>query len=336
MANPIWKDYYVNLGTADSVEYRILCNESLVYAGKAWKRPGQTDNTIRINDICADYLTNVLPSLSNSEFTEVGIPSFVVQTLSGETWSQKASVQFFMDWSYDYHHDPARDGLSFPINGKVDSRQWLIHSAFNASSVRADITLADGSTTFIIIPIEISADFNEDFNIDFAKSVRSAQTGTAVFKLKGYKDVKSVTIGNVKYEMVNNCNRFSLYYANAHGGWDSLLIEGNHSEVDNLTRYTRDVEYDNRGVQNRGTLNYVNEVSKSLTLHTSWMSDDESSRMHHLLNSTEVYLYDLETEQMIPVLLTNATTEYKTYKSNGGKLVNYAIEVKYANGRIRR
>lgn len=335
MANPIWKDFYVSLGSADSIEYRILCNDEVIYSGKAWKRPGYSSNDIRINDICADYLNNVLPSLGE-EFTPAGHPTFVVETFSGSAWSQVASVQFFNDWSYDYDFNPATMGLSFPINGKVDSRQWIVHSAYNASSIRADITLQDGTSFFIIVPVEISPSFNADFNSDFAKEVRSAQTGTAVFNLSEYGNIKSVKIDKVTYEMVEGCNRYALYYVNAHGGWDSLLIEGNHSEVDNLTRHNREVEYDNRSIQNRGRQNYVNEISKTLTLHTSWMSDEESSRMHHLLNSTEVYLYDILKDQMIPVVLKNGTTEYKTYRSNGHKLFNYTIEVSYANDRIRR
>lgn len=335
MANPIWKDYYVSLGSADPIEYRILCNDEVIYSGKAWKRPGHPTNEIRINDICADYLKNVLPSLVE-EFTPAGHPTFVVETFSGSAWSQVASVQFYNDWSYDYDFNPATMGLSFPINRKVDSRQWIVHSAYNASSIRADITLKDGTSFFIIIPVEISPSFNADFNSDFAKEVRSAQTGTAVFNLSEYGNIKSVKIDKVTYEMVEGCNRYALYYVNAHGGWDSLLIEGNHSEVDNLTRHNREVEYDNRSIQNRGRQNYVNEISKTLTLHTSWMSDEESSRMHHLLNSTEVYLYDINKDEMIPVVLKNGTTEYKTYRSNGHKLFNYTIEVSYANYRIRR
>ena len=66
------------------------------------------------------------------------------------------------------------------------------------------------------------------------------------------------------------------------------------------------------------------------------MSDDEASRMHHLLNSPNVYLLDMETDEMMPVVLTNTTTEYKTYKGNGGKLVNYTIEATLAQERIRR
>ena len=141
---------------------------------------------------------------------------------------------------------------------------------------------------------------------------------------------------HLHYFPINANLKYALYYRNAYGGVDVFLIEGNHKEVDNLTRHTREVEYDNSDVMNRGRQNYVNEISKSLILHTSWLTDEEASRMHHLLNSNEVYLYDIPNEKMIPVILKNTTTEYKTYKSNGCKLVDYAIEVEFANKRVRR
>ena len=226
--------------------------------------------------------------------------------------------------------------MAFPINRRIALRQWAVWTGLNVSQVEAEITYKDGTSSFVYIPVAISADFNSDFNSDFAKSVRSAASGTAVFRPSAWSEVTSITINGIRYDVVDDCSRYALYYLNAYGGWDTLLIEGNHLEVDNLTRHTRDVEYDNRSIQNRGRQNYVNEISKALTLHTSWMSDDESSRMHHLLNSTEVYLYDILKDQMIPVVLKNSTSEYKTYRNNGHKLFNYTIEVSYANDRIRR
>lgn len=336
MANPIWKDYYVNLGTAESVQFRILVGEDVIYTGKAYKRPGKTNNEIRINDICADYLENVFPELVGTTFTGNEYVTFVVQTLSGTTWTNRANVQFDMNWSYDYDYNPAKMGVSFPINGEIDIRQWVIYTAYNATTITATIKLENGDSFPVLIPVEISEDFNSDFNSDFAKSVRASQTGTAVFELSQYGKVVSITIDNNVFKVVNSCNRYALYYANAYGGWDSFLIKGNHTMSDAITRHTRETEYDNRNVQNRGKHNYVNEIVKSMTLHTSWLSDEESLRMHHLLNSTEVYLYDMETNQMIPVVLTNSTTDYKTYKGNGCKLVNYAIEVAIAQEMIRR
>lgn len=336
MANPIWKDFYVNLGTAESVQFRIVVNGNVIYTGKAFKRPGKSSNEIRINDICADYLENVFPDLVGTTFTVGEYVTFVIQTLSGSSWSTKASVQFDNNWSYDYDYNPATMGMSFPVNGHIDIRQWVVFTAYNASTITATIKLSDGSSFDVLIPVEISDDFNADFNNDFSQSVRSTQTGTAVFDLSQWGDVNSLTIGNKVFKVVNGCSRYVLYYVNAYGGWDSLLIEGNDAEADNLTRHTRETEYDNRNIQNRGVHNYVNEIVKTMTLHTSWLSDDESSRMHHLLNSTNVYLGDLVTGQMIPVTLTDTRTDYKTYKGNGGRLVNYTINVIIAQERIRR
>lgn len=336
MAHPIWKDYYVNLGTAESIQFRILVGRDVIYTGKAYKRPGKTNNEIRINDICADYLENVFPELVGTTFTGNEYVTFVVQALSGTTWKNKSEVQFDINWSYDYDYNPATMGMAFPVNGNIDIRQWVIYTAYNAATITATIQLVNGESFSVLIPVEISNDFNSDSNSDFAKSVRASQTGTAVFDVSQYGDVHSITIGNKTFKVVNSCHKYVLYYVNAYGGWDSFLIEGNHIVSDNITRHTRETEYDNRNIQNRGRHNYVNEIVKSMTLHTSWLSDEQSMRMHHLFNSTEVYLYDMETKQMIPVILSNSTTDYKTYKSNGGKLVNYAINVTIAQEMIRR
>lgn len=337
MIHPIWKDYFVDFGQEDKLEYRILADGEEIYHGVAQGRPNEISLKIRINDICADYLEHSFPALVQKGFTTQGEPvTFLVQYKYGDRWDDVDSVQFYNDWSYDYGFNPATMGMSFCPNGRIDVRQWVMYSAFNASSITATITLRDGSHFDVIIPVEISADFNADFNSDFSKSVRATQTGTAVFNLSQWGDIEMLTIGDRVFKVVNGCNRYVLSYINAYGGWDTLLIEGNHAEVDNVVRHTRESMYDNRSIQNRSVHNYANEITKTLTLHTSWMSDEESSRMHHLLNSTEVFLGDLTTGEMIPVVLTNTATEYKTYKGNGGKLVNYAIEVSFANKRVRR
>ena len=69
-------------------------------------------------------------------------------------------------------------------------------------------------------------------------------------------------------------------------------------------------------------------------MHTGLLNDDEASRMHHLLNSTEVYLYNMNSGEMIPVTLNNTQTEYKTHKGNGA--ITYTIEATLAQDRIRR
>lgn len=337
MAVPIWKDYVLSLGEVDSIDFRILVGDSVIYTGRSHKKPGETEPKIRINDICADYLQNTLPNLSQAEFSELTFPlTFEVQVRSSSTWTTKGSVSFINDWSYDDSYNPATMGMSFPINGRIDARQWVVYTAYNASTITATLTYTDGTTSQVIIPVEISADFSSDFNNDFAKTARAAASGTAVFDLSAWDNVASITINGKVFQIVTDCREWALYYVNAFGGWDSLLIEGLTSEKDNLTRHTREMEYDNRDSRNRSRQNYINEIEKTYTLNTSWLSDEESAMMHHLLNSTEVYLYNINSGDMLPVILDNTTTEYKTYKGNGGRLVNYTIEATIAHNRVRR
>lgn len=340
MALPIWKDLIVSLGDYDSMNFRLRVgntNGELIYNGRAYRRPGEEEIGIRINDICADYLKNTLPILSQAEFTDLEFPvTFYVQREVEGVWEDVTNVAFLNDWSYDPSYNVDTMGMAFPINGHIDARQWLMYTASDASSISALLTFKDGSTAQVIIPVAISDDFNTDYNDDFSRSLRSAGSGTAVFDLSAWDDVASVTINGKTWDVVSDCREWVVYYVNAFGGWDSLLIEGNTTERDDLTRHTRDVEYDNRDLRNRGTQNFVNEIAKTYTLVTSWMSDDESSRMHHLLNSPEVYLFNINSGVILPVILANTTTEHKTFKSNGGRMVNYTFDAVLAQERLRR
>ena len=80
---PIWKDHFVTLGGGDVIPFRIRVQDqsgNIIYNGKSHIKPGETNNSIRINDICADYLTNALPALSQAEFSALSFPlNFVVE-----------------------------------------------------------------------------------------------------------------------------------------------------------------------------------------------------------------------------------------------------------------
>lgn len=339
MAESIWKDYFVNLGTSGTVQYRVILADTgeVIYSGKSYLRPNSSDNLIRINDICADYLENVLPTLSQAQFSFLTLPlTFKVQTYSGGAWTDVDSVSFINDWSYDYDYDPATMGMSFPITGRIDARMPVVWTGLNVTDVTATIHFTDGTTATVIIPVAISNDFNADFNSDFARSTRAAGSGTAVFLPDAWENVEKITVGASTFQVVTECAEYALYYVNAYGGWDCLLVEGSAVESDALKRYTREVVYDNSDIQNRGIQNYVNEITKSFTLHTGWLLHDQGEMMHHLINSTNVYLYDIANEAMIPVTIPSTTCEYKTFKNQGNRLVDYTLEVQIAQNRIRR
>lgn len=338
MANPIWKDYNVTLSSDPVTRYRIMTGAAQVFEGVAYRRPGESDNVIRINDICADYLTHAVPALSQAEFTALTFPlTFDVETWDPllETWDLADSVEFLNDWSYDYLYDVDADGMAFPVNALLDPSMWITFTAYNVNDITAVLTFQDGTTMTVTIPLAISPDFNSSFNDDFAISVGSAGSGTAVFNLGAWSGVASVEINGVTYTVESDCtHRFALYYLNAFGGWDFLLIRGASVEADDVDRKTFRRNYDNADIRNRGTDNYVNIIGKRYTLHTGWLNDDQSSRMHHLLNSPDVYLYDIGLGQMVPVVVKNSVTDYK--RTPVVKAIDYAIEVEVAQERMRR
>lgn len=340
MAVPIWKDHFVNLGTGESILYRITLADTgmVIYSGRAFKKPGEANIQVRVNDICADWLKNVLPNLSQVEFTRLNIPvtfNTIVST-DGSSWSGRGSVQFNNDWSYDYGYNPATMGMSFPINGRIDARMPIVWTGQNVSQVEIFVHTKNGVSYRVVIPVAISADFNIDFNDDFAKSLRTASGGTAVFYANQWQDVDYIVVSGKRFNVVTECAKYALYYVNAYGGWDCFLIEGNTIENDTITRFTREVVYDNRNITNRGVHNYVNEITKGFTFHSGWLLGDQGERMHHLVNSPDVYMYDIANEQMIPVIVNDNTCEYRTFKNQGNRLVNYTIRVDVAQNRIRR
>ena len=84
------------------------------------------------------------------------------------------------------------------------------------------------------------------------------------------------------YDVVKPCARYALYYVNAYGGWDSLLTAGNDKRVDNYTRSTYKKVYSPSDLSDRGTVNYCNDIHRTISLVTDWLTDAQSARMHHL------------------------------------------------------
>lgn len=333
MIQPIWKDYVVTLGEAESVAFSLVVDGETIYTGKAYRKPGSASVRAKLNDIIADYLGRTRPEWSDGAFAEDAYTLEVSVQVGG---TEIDSVTFCNDWSYDYGHDPERDGISAPINGRASSLAPLVVSVFDAESVRLNVTYKDGRSSFQIVSIAQLADFlATDFNVDFGiENLRQSGSGAVAFDISKWgEDVASVEVNGAVYN-VQPCGTKVLYYVNAYGGWDTFLLEGASKRTDNLTRFERGMMYDNTDSANRGRDNYVNEIVRAVELHTGWLSDSESLRMHHLLNSPAVYLYD--GGRIFPLVLTDNTTDYKTFKGEGRKLVHYTINAEIAQEFVRR
>lgn len=324
MAEPIWKDYYVNFGNVTSVDYEIrLTDGTTIFSGRSYRRPNETSLQVKINDICADYLESLQMN------TEEGFASNDVATefrVFNSSGTLIKSVTFVNDWSYDY--DRKDTGvLSDPINRIFDVRMPLLYSISKAQTIL--IEAQDTNADF-------SIDFSSDFHIGNDRMWEVVAESAGTLTLRNIFEHGEVKVGSLLYTGLRSCCTHAMYYINAYGGWDFLLLEGRTIEKDSYTRQQHQREYNNADVQDRGTKNQLNEVVKSYVLHTGWMKNNEAAKMHHLLGSTEVYLYDLEKGRMIPVVITDNECKYKTFQNEDGKLVEYEINVNVAKQMIRR
>lgn len=327
MANPIWKDYYIDLGAKYSVHFRILGGSSILYEGLAVRRPGESSNIIRINDICADYMRVPPPTFDEKLIPSTVYTFLIIKSVNGSSWSRVESVQFIPDWSYDYS-SVQRTVLSDPVNGVLDPRQVILWSTSQTDTITVSINYAGGGSSQISVPVTI--------NNDFADEGVGVNGGTIAVDLSGYSNVESVDIGSSHYTVAQACHRYVLYYRNIHGGWDSLLFEGTCKRTDALTRHEAQHDYDNRQSTGRGTVNYATEVAREYSLNTGWLNDAQADRMESVLGSTETNLQDLVSGLTWPAVLTGTSIEHKTYDNNGRRLISYAVTLRIAQEMVRR
>lgn len=272
---PIWQDVYYTSTAYTMLEYVInRSDRTVIYAGRAYQRPGGNGISINISKICQDYIKD--------SFSEVDF-----RTLTGTTYSHPdAYVEFELrerdsgtllntygfvyDWSYEEWTGQTRT-VSNPINGDNVTGMYSFNTTFTSA------------------------------------------------------DTVSTAIG--KIATGNCCGEVALYYKNRKGGWDSFLIEGTVTKKDTYTKYIYNRSFNNNTLEfENGT--YHSQIVTSYVLNTGWLNDQQSDNLaFNLLSSNEVYLHNLISDKVYPVVITDNTATYKTYKNNSRKLVNYQINV---------
>ena len=252
----------------------------------------------------------------------------VTAVLGGESTVIADDVFFTPDWSYENYYDPEQDGCNFPICDKLLPGQYVPVSGIGA--VRGTIWYQGESGG------EYNADYNSDYAIFGEVSTDIQLTGNSHghlhwVDLANYPTATSVEIGGNTYQVGGGCGQYAIYYVNAYGYWDTLAVLGKTKETDNIVRHTSDLLYNNAIAYARARSNYVNEITKRFTFYTHWLTDAQSARMHHLLNSPKVLLHDVAAGIIRPLVLTGSSTEHKR---NG--LNQYTIEAELAQQRLRR
>ena len=282
-----WED--VILQRTESVfDYRIYNKNSLIFQGRAYKRPNADTNDIKLNKIFENYLSNSINDLLNSgEPEDTGINAskvFQIKKLDAdgtETLIDEYTILY--DWSYDFRYRGTNTNLSRPINGRYVAGMYKMHTSVNG------------------------------------------QSGTVT---------NSLTAG--AYNVLADCGASALYYLNAYGGWDALLIDGTVLKKSTITQYTTDHNYNNNKIEFE-QVKYINEIQDAYEINTGFLTDEQAANLSkNLIPSKEVYLHFISDNKIIPVLITDSSVTYQTYQTNNLQMPQYKINVKESQVKLRK
>ena len=210
---------------------------------------------------------------------------------------------FNNDWSYK--EDPLYTDSPCSI---VDPRQLFIVSG----DPRYKITYGDNTIQFTNL---------YTYRLDLSNITIPCGS-----KISVYKDnviIKEYTVANGK--------DYVLYYTNSVGGWDFITVKGNTTRKDNVTSSL----YERRPIRPSkefGSIKYLNTITPSWSLNTGYINGNISE----LVSSLNVYLYDLNTKDLIPVNVTTTSAEYLNYTNNGKHFTNYTVEVEASQKNFRK
>ena len=298
---PIWKDTVYTEKSNNWIEYHLDdANNNVLYAGKAYPYPSNNTVEILVNDIASNFL-KPMDWPTNDGFNESEDYSKLL-LLKTSTNIIRTYI-FNNDWSYK--EDPLYTNSPCSI---VDPRQLFIVSGDS----RYKITYGDNTIQFTNL---------YTYRLDLSNITIPCGS-----KISVYKDnviIKEYTVANGK--------DYVLYYTNSVGGWDFITVKGNSTRKDNVTSSL----YERRPIRPSkefGSIKYLNTITPSWSLNTGYINGNISE----LVSSLNVYLYDLNTKDLIPVNVTTTSAEYLNYTNNGKHFTNYTVEVEASQKNFRK
>lgn len=288
---PTWQDVTIEKDI-DELNFEIYDynTRELLFEGKSTRRPNNT-NSFYINRIVSDYvimnnLFTTTQSLNRVEHNEAYKEFLITYPNNTQTFENEI-YKFRWDWSYKEDNNIQRTS---PIINKYYQNQKLPFTVFNPTDVNKSVhTLQVPSKSYVTMNI-----INMSSIINSLKLHRCV--GTKV-----------------------------LYYLSSNGGWNWLPLTNKCEVSRDFTSRELSKDYKNTTL-NFGTDRYFNEVLTRYTVHTEYLNDEQSKRMNEVFESTKVYLHDLTTDEIIPVLINTNSVDIKL-KSRNERLISYAIDL---------
>lgn len=320
---PIWKTQNIEFKgePQEEIDYVITANGKTVHNARVMLgKDGKY--SLELNELLRYYMKTVFDPWDNDYIQDTGgYMSGEVAVKTGDVYETYCEYVTWNDCSYNSEE---RVITNEPVEYKFDRRQLIpisILSKYGKAGLVVDRTReAVGSK--ISRRYEISNSMQTAFCI--------ADGYYAFYATATYGD--NIEEINFKLDECSNATH-CLYYQNAYGGIDYLLVKGNVKKKDNISRTTVKRARDTSKPSHSTVVTHT-EIETVYEVYTHYLNDRQSKRMHHLVESPLVWLHDLETQDIIPVVMNDSTHEYKK-RVKGEGLVYYKISLVEADKKHR-
>jgi hypothetical protein len=238
-----------------------------------------------------------------------------------------SAYKFYCDYGYEDGavKDNALSVISRPLSNVVDPRQTLFCTF-------AD--LSDNTNNDVVARLR---KMNRDIQASTGGKVQTFTIRLLPMMAGDIIDIVDEMAGEVlaSYEVRNTCAEYCLYYLNAHGGYDHLLINGTSKRSDNIKRTEITRVVDNTTLKH-GRNDVHTEITRTWRLNTGHLTDAQWAKTHHLLGSTHVFLHNLDSGEIVPVVIKANKADFNTYRNNGRRMSQLSIDVEESTKRERR
>lgn len=316
---PTWKDVFVPIprisDDESSITYSVsvMNNETgayeVVYRGNAVFT--DKDPEINITEIVRDYVEDNIDISGEAGYTQKIDLTKVMLNTGEEGDNLVASLYYYYDYSFDKDFKLTRN---MPILNYFDTRQNIFLSFLNLSG-ETNIIRISASGRLLRLRLDTPGIFHNKLAHHEGNIIVNAPD-------------KSTTLTSK-----NTCAKYAIYYLNPLGGWDQLLIEGKVVKTIKLENKSYKRKFDNNTNEFENK-HYLKNLTTSYKLTTGYLTDAQAKLMPNLIETTKAYLYELDTNNYIPVLINNNSVDIKTYRNQGRKLFTYTIEVQESQNKF--
>lgn len=315
--------------------FRVLVDGVPVFSGYAAANPADGSRKVTVNDIVAPFLYTALPtSVGSQADARLSVAVKVVENTAYPNggWTIDALAEDVVyDWSYgravpfgtlncpmSEHPEGAPLFAAFRGAGLQPTPGGYDIAYFRTLEVRAD------GTAPMITNTDCTA-LSPRYNIVINRNATPSDPSVGLRLDYIDANIDSYSKG----VRLAKCQAYALCYANAFGGWDWLCLKGAVKRRDAVTRR----EFTTLAGERR---NYLNEMQPSWECHTGLLNDADLAQMWQVLESRQVYFYEILSGTYTPVLVTNAECDYRTNRTNPGNGADYVLTLEQATQEVRR